>query len=85
MIPLSSSKLINSVLAELPENEWRLLRWTRHAVIQHIPTGRVLSVPTSPSCRRAELNFRAQVRRTQNARPLSNNPRPLSNNPRPRT
>ena len=74
MIPLSSSKLINSVLAELPENEWKLLRWTRHAVIQHIPTGRVLSVPTSPSCRRAELNFRAQVRRTQNARPLSNNP-----------
>ena len=31
MIPLSSSKLINSVLAELPESEWRVQRSNFHS------------------------------------------------------
>lgn len=65
MSRFSSSKEIHQLVRQLVHEGWRFFRGGQHGRL-YPPQGSIfLSVPSTPSDRRAFLNFRQDVRRVQ--------------------
>lgn len=60
----SKSDVIDELVHELLRDGWVIVRGGRHWKLQH-PNGHMQPVPGTPSDRRAELNFVAQIRRAE--------------------
>lgn len=60
----SHNKDINSMVKELLRNGWDIVRSSKHVKLKS-PTGRTLTVPSTPSDIRAVLNFRADIKRLE--------------------
>jgi hypothetical protein len=58
----SSSKEINKCIVDLIKAGWHPIKKSKHWQIKS-PTARVLMVPSTPSDRRAVLNFKSDLRR----------------------
>lgn len=59
----STSKEINSLVRQLVSNGWQFQRGGQHGKLYAPNRAACLSVPSTPSDRRAFLNFRQDVRR----------------------
>lgn len=65
MMQYSRSKEINLLVRQLVRNGWQFQRGGKHGKLYAPNLGAWLSVPNSPSDRRAFLNFRQDIRRAQ--------------------
>lgn len=59
----SSDKSINETVRQLLKAGWRIKSNNRHLRLEHETTHRLITVPQSPSDRRAALNWRSQIRK----------------------
>jgi len=67
----STSKEINSLVRQLVSDGWQFHRGSRHGKLFAPNRAAFLSVPSTPSDRRAFLNFRQDVRRVLSPSQLS--------------
>lgn len=58
-------RYVKGLLAEHPPN-WAVTTSGKHFKLCHLPSGKKLPIPFSPSDRRGILNFQSQVRKIQN-------------------
>ena len=65
MSRFSSSKEIHVLVHQLVHEGWRFCRGSQHGRLYPPQGSEFLSVPSTPSDRRAFLNFRQDVRRVQ--------------------
>lgn len=61
----SASKEINTLVRELVRDGWQFQRGGQHGKLYALDRAAFLCVPSTPSDRRAFLNFRQDVRRVQ--------------------
>ncbi len=61
----SASKEINTLVRQLVRNKWQFQQGGQHGKLYAPNRAACLSVPSTPSDRRAFLNFRQDVRRAQ--------------------
>lgn len=73
------SKDLDKFLRTLSASEFQVLRpKSGHASLLHLPTNTKIPIPNTPSCSRALVNFKSQIRRLakQAALPKPGQPEP---------